>query len=93
MGGFLQGCHACSDFVATIQCMVCFRLSDPCRARLVSCSYSADVWSLGLVALECATACYPYAEASTYIEVHTIPPGCRRFGRVLWLMHAFRADV
>ena len=46
---------------------VCMYVWDGVASHL---SFSSDVWSVGLVAMECATGQYPYREAETYIEVH-----------------------
>lgn len=32
------------------------------------CSYKSDIWSLGLVLMECATKTFPYKSARSYIE-------------------------
>jgi mitogen-activated protein kinase kinase 3 len=68
----------CATFVGT------FKYMSPERIRNKSYDYVSDIWSLGLVLIECATGSYPYSgkdpESCTYIEmVQTIlendPPG------------------
>jgi len=46
-----------------------FKYMSPERILHQPYSFPSDVWSLGLVALECATGIYPYREADTYIEM------------------------
>lgn len=52
------------------------------RALLLS-SYKSDIWSLGLVLIECATKRFPYHAARSYIEV-------RSFSRVTSLLQELR---
>ena len=54
----------CATFVGT------FKYMSPERIRSEPYSYPSDVWSLGIVLIECLTAEYPYPEAgATYIEM------------------------
>lgn len=62
------------------------RYMSPERIQRSLFSFAADVWSVGLVLLECALGRYPYPEASTYIEAAesivelpapTVPPELR----------------
>lgn len=46
-----------------------FKYMSPERINHSLYSFPSDVWSLGLVALECATGAYPYSEVDTYIEM------------------------
>lgn len=36
---------------------------------LIYYSYKSDIWSLGLVLIECATKVFPYQNARSYIDV------------------------
>ncbi|KAG5189148.1 mitogen-activated protein kinase [Tribonema minus] len=57
----------CGTFVGT------FKYMSPERMRSERYSYDSDIWSLGLVILECATGQYPYAQdASAIAMVQTI---------------------
>jgi serine/threonine protein kinase len=51
----------CGTFVGT------FKYMSPERIKSEKYSYSSDIWSLGLVILECATGQYPYQEEETAI--------------------------
>ncbi len=53
----------CQTFVGT------FKYMSPERIRSVPYSYASDIWSLGLVLLECVTNRYPYPECKTYIDM------------------------
>lgn len=62
------------------------RYMSPERIQRSLFSFAADVWSVGLVLLECALGRYPYPEAATYIEAAesivelpapTVPPELR----------------
>jgi len=53
----------CATFVGT------FKYMSPERIQSAPYSYSSDIWSLGLVLIECATATYPYPEDKTCIEM------------------------
>lgn len=44
----------CGSFVGT------FKYMSPERMKSEKYSYSSDIWSLGLVLMECATKEYPY---------------------------------
>uniref|UniRef100_A0ACD5Y6S0 Uncharacterized protein n=1 Tax=Avena sativa TaxID=4498 RepID=A0ACD5Y6S0_AVESA len=56
--GVTSGLHdsitMCATFLGSVTYM------SPERIRNENCSYAADIWSLGLTALECATGRYPY---------------------------------
>ena len=53
----------CATFVGT------FKYMSPERIQRLPYGYSSDIWSLGLVLLECASGRYPYPEQSTAIEM------------------------
>ena len=53
----------CTTFVGT------FNYMSPERMRNLPYQYSSDVWSLGIVLIECATGVYPYNDATTYIDM------------------------
>jgi mitogen-activated protein kinase kinase 1 len=53
----------CATFVGT------FKYMSPERIQSLPYSYASDIWSLGLVLLECATGEYPYPEDKTCIEM------------------------
>lgn len=53
----------CATFVGT------FKYMSPERIQSHPYSYSSDIWSLGLVLVECATGRYPYPEDKTCIEM------------------------
>jgi len=53
----------CATFVGT------FKYMSPERIQSSPYSYPSDVWSVGLVLLECATGEYPYPEDKTCIEM------------------------
>eukprot|EP00753_Platysulcus_tardus_P013257 PLAT3645.5.p2 GENE.PLAT3645.5~~PLAT3645.5.p2 ORF type:complete len:367 (+),score=180.45 PLAT3645.5:135-1235(+) len=53
----------CATFVGT------FKYMSPERIRHMPYSYASDIWSLGLVLLECATGVYPYEMGETSIEM------------------------
>ncbi|CAN0009984.1 unnamed protein product [Pylaiella littoralis] len=60
----LQGSFAmCGTFVGTFQYM------SPERIKNEKYSYSSDVWSLGLVLMECATKEYPFRGEMTAIDL------------------------
>lgn len=59
------GSALCATFVGT------FKYMSPERIRNKPYSYASDIWSLGIVLIQCATGEYPYPETSTYIEVNT----------------------
>lgn len=55
MSSALQNTNAmCGTFVGT------FKYMSPERMKSEKYSYSSDIWSLGLVLMECATNAYPY---------------------------------
>lgn len=56
----------CGTFVGT------FKYMSPERIRNRPYSYMSDVWSLGLVLMECATGKYPFYEHANCIEVAQI---------------------
>ena len=53
----------CGTFVGT------FKYMSPERIRNKPYSYSSDIWSFGLVLMECATGVYPYTELTNCIEM------------------------
>eukprot|EP01035_Chromulina_nebulosa_P018869 gene18869-24655_t len=53
----------CGTFVGT------FKYMSPERIRNLPYSYASDIWSFGLVVMECATGNYPYVECSNCIEM------------------------
>ena len=53
----------CATFVGT------FKYMSPERIQSHPYSYSSDIWSFGLVLIECATGKYPYPEDKTCIEM------------------------
>ena len=53
----------CMTFVGT------FKYMSPERVQSKPYSYASDVWSLGLVLIECATGRYPYPKCSGHIEM------------------------
>lgn len=53
----------CGTFVGT------FKYMSPERIENRPYSFSSDIWSFGLVLVECATGVYPYAEERTPIEM------------------------
>ena len=53
----------CGTFVGT------FKYMSPERIRNEPYSFPSDVWSLGLVLVECATGAYPYSGSDTYVEI------------------------
>lgn len=53
----------CQTFVGT------FKYMSPERIRSESYGYASDLWSLGLVLLECFTGRYPYPECNIYIDM------------------------
>ncbi|KAJ1406441.1 ser/thr kinase [Ochromonadaceae sp. CCMP2298] len=53
----------CGTFVGT------FKYMSPERIRNRPYSYASDIWSLGLVLMECATGRYPFSEHANCIEV------------------------
>jgi mitogen-activated protein kinase kinase 3 len=53
----------CATFVGT------FKYMSPERIKNDNYGQPADIWSLGITMLECATGCYPYQETGTYIEM------------------------
>eukprot|EP00903_Cladosiphon_okamuranus_P008627 g8273.t1 len=60
----LQGSFAmCGTFVGT------FKYMSPERMKNDRYSYSSDIWSLGLVIMECATKEYPYRDEATAIDL------------------------
>lgn len=56
----------CGTFVGT------FKYMSPERIRNQPYSYMSDIWSLGLVLMECATGKYPFYEDANCIEVAQI---------------------
>lgn len=52
----------CGTFVGT------FKYMSPERMKSERYSYSSDVWSLGLVLMECATGEFPYRVGATTVE-------------------------
>ena len=53
----------CTTFVGT------FKYMSPERMKNMPYSYASDVWSLGIILIECATGIYPYNDAVTYIDM------------------------
>lgn len=53
----------CGTFVGT------FKYMSPERIRNLPYSYASDIWSFGLVMMECATGVYPYFEHTNCIEM------------------------
>uniref|UniRef100_A0A7S2XY35 mitogen-activated protein kinase kinase n=1 Tax=Fibrocapsa japonica TaxID=94617 RepID=A0A7S2XY35_9STRA len=53
----------CATFVGT------FKYMSPERIQSKPYSYASDIWSLGLVLLECATGVYPFAEEHAAIDM------------------------
>jgi len=53
----------CMTFVGT------FKYMSPERVQSKPYSYASDIWSLGLVLMECLTGQYPYPECRTYIDM------------------------
>jgi serine/threonine protein kinase len=53
----------CQTFVGT------FKYMSPERMQSCPYSYASDIWSLGLVLLECVLGRYPYPECRTYIDM------------------------
>lgn len=53
----------CATFVGT------FKYMSPERIRNEPYSYGSDMWSLGIVLVECATGCYPYPRCTSYIDM------------------------
>ncbi|CAM9129899.1 unnamed protein product [Scytosiphon promiscuus] len=53
----------CGSFVGT------FKYMSPERMKSEKYSYSSDIWSLGLVLMECATKDYPYRDETTAIDL------------------------
>jgi serine/threonine protein kinase len=53
----------CGTFVGT------FKYMSPERMRSEKYSYASDMWSLGLVLMECATGLYPYVQDNSAIEM------------------------
>jgi serine/threonine protein kinase len=53
----------CGTFVGT------FKYMSPERMRSEKYSYASDMWSLGLVLMECATGQYPYVQDNSAIEM------------------------
>jgi serine/threonine protein kinase len=53
----------CGTFVGT------FKYMSPERIRNQPYGYASDIWSLGLVIMECATGQYPIHEHGTCIEM------------------------
>eukprot|EP00516_Mucochytrium_quahogii_P004547 CAMPEP_0203758506 /NCGR_PEP_ID=MMETSP0098-20131031/11354_1 /ASSEMBLY_ACC=CAM_ASM_000208 /TAXON_ID=96639 /ORGANISM=" , Strain NY0313808BC1" /LENGTH=362 /DNA_ID=CAMNT_0050650983 /DNA_START=96 /DNA_END=1181 /DNA_ORIENTATION=+ len=53
----------CQTFVGT------FKYMSPERIQSHPYSYASDIWSLGLVLMECAQGSYPYPECRTYIDM------------------------
>ncbi|CBN78311.1 Mitogen-activated protein kinase kinase (MAP2K) [Ectocarpus siliculosus] len=53
----------CGTFVGT------FKYMSPERMKSERYSYSSDVWSLGLVLMECATGEFPYRDETTAIDL------------------------
>lgn len=53
----------CGTFVGT------FKYMSPERIRNQPYSYQSDIWSLGLVLMECATGIYPFHEHANCIEM------------------------
>ena len=53
----------CMTFVGT------FKYMSPERIENKKYDYAADIWSLGIVLMECATGEYPFAECHSYIEM------------------------
>lgn len=58
----LQASIMCKTFVGS------FKYMSPERMAHTGYDYSSDVWSLGIVLLECATGEYPYAESDAIID-------------------------
>ena len=53
----------CMTFVGT------FKYMSPERIENKKYDFAADIWSLGIVLMECATGTYPFAECHSYIEM------------------------
>jgi mitogen-activated protein kinase kinase 3 len=53
----------CGTFVGT------FKYMSPERIKNRPYSYASDIWSLGLVMMECASGVYPYTELTNCIEM------------------------
>ncbi|KAF1780951.1 Protein kinase-like domain [Phytophthora cactorum] len=47
-----------------------FKYMAPERVQNEPYDYKSDIWSLGLVLIECATQTFPYANARSYIDYH-----------------------
>eukprot|EP00602_Paraphysomonas_sp_CaronLab_P006371 CAMPEP_0185027328 /NCGR_PEP_ID=MMETSP1103-20130426/12245_1 /TAXON_ID=36769 /ORGANISM="Paraphysomonas bandaiensis, Strain Caron Lab Isolate" /LENGTH=326 /DNA_ID=CAMNT_0027561263 /DNA_START=72 /DNA_END=1049 /DNA_ORIENTATION=+ len=68
----------CGTFVGT------FKYMSPERIRNQPYSYQSDIWSFGLVMMECATGKYPFSECSNCIDMAQtildceVPPLSRR---------------
>jgi serine/threonine protein kinase len=69
----------CGTFVGT------FKYMSPERIRNQPYSYQSDIWSFGLVMMECATGTYPFSECSNCIDMAQtildcdVPPLSKRF--------------
>jgi serine/threonine protein kinase len=63
----LEGSIAmCMTYIGT------FKYMSPERVQSKKYSYPADIWSLGLVLMECATGKFPYPACHSYIDVSDI---------------------
>jgi mitogen-activated protein kinase kinase 3 len=60
----------CGTFVGT------FKYMSPERMRSEKYSYASDMWSLGLVLMECATGQYPYVQDNSAIEMVQVSSCC-----------------
>lgn len=49
-----------------------FKYMSPERMQSQPYSYSSDIWSLGLILIECATGKYPFPESSSHIDYVSI---------------------
>ncbi|GBG34291.1 Mitogen-activated protein kinase kinase 3 [Hondaea fermentalgiana] len=55
--------NVCQTFVGT------FKYMSPERVQSQAYSYASDIWSLGLVILECLLGEFPYPDCNTYIDM------------------------
>ncbi|KAF0691371.1 hypothetical protein As57867_017307, partial [Aphanomyces stellatus] len=53
-----------------------FKYMSPERIQNQPYDFSSDIWSLGLVLVECATGAYPYSACRSYIDVRVLLASC-----------------